>query len=332
MTKSISPMWIRLITLFTVIFLAFVAVYAWWRDGTSPVDLNETSPVVFVIPKGESVRSVSGRLAQERLVRSATAFYLLVKYLRIETQIQAGDFRLTRAMDAESVARELTHGIVDIWVTTLEGWRVEEIATKLARELDIPEREFLTVAREGYMFPDTYLIPREATAGAIAALFEKTFQDKVTLQMKQDALTVGLSFPQIVILSSIVEREGKTDQDRPIIAGILLNRLKIGMPLQADATVQYALGYQPLEKTWWKKILLEGDKKVHSPFNTYEVKGLPPSPIANPGLSSLRAVVYPVSSDDLYYLHGPDGVLHTAKTSEEHVGNINKFLRIDKQE
>ena len=241
--------------------------------------------------------------------------------------MQAGDFRLNKSMDARTIAQEFTHGILDVWVTTLEGWRDEEIATQLAKDLDIPEDQFLHVAAEGYMFPDTYLIPRDATGAAVAKMFLDNFNKKVTPQMQEDAKKTGLTFTQTITLASIVEREGKTDADRPVIAGILLNRIKLGMPLQVDATLQYALGYQPFEKTWWKKELTDDDKKINSPYNTYTNVGLPPAPIANPGLASITAAIYPATTDYLYYLHDKTGSAHYAKTVEDHDANIRKYLQ-----
>lgn len=324
--KHTSSFWLRLGIFIGVLGLFAVLSWAWWVDGISSVDAGNETPVTFVIPKGEGVRAIAGRLAQQNLIRSATAFYLIVKIMGIETQIQAGDYRLSKAMDAQTIAGELTHGIVDTWVTTLEGWRIEEVANTLAKELDIPEKEFLQYAREGYMFPDTYLIPQEATPAGIAQLFEKNFDAKVTGQMKEDAQQTGRTLEEVVILASIVEREGRSDTDRPMIAGILLNRIKENIPLQVDATLQYALGYQPYEKTWWKKILTNEDKRIKSPYNTYLHTGFPPGPIANPGLSSIKAVIYPEPSDNLFYLHDPKGLVHVARTLEEHNANIGKYL------
>ncbi len=299
----------------------------WWRDAISAVDPTDTTPQVFVVKRGEGVKSIAGRLASSGLIRSPTGFYILVKLMGLERDLQAGDFRLNPSMDATSVARKLTHGTLDVWVTTVEGWRVEEVAAKLTKELDIPESEFVKVAREGYMFPDTYLIPRDATVGAVAALFTTTFEQKVDENLRADARKTGLPFDEVLTLASIVEREGRTEEDRSVIAGILLKRLENDWPLQADATIQYALGYQVREKTWWKKALTDEDKKFKSPYNSYLNPGLPPGPIANPGLASLKAVVYPKETEYWYYLHDPDGLVHFAKTHEEHNANIAKYLR-----
>jgi len=319
------------ISRFAVFFFILMAIgwvaWFWWKDSITPVDTTNTTPVLFVVKSGEGVKSIAANLTQQNLIRSPTGFYILVKVLGLEKQIQAGDFRLNPSMDARTIAYELTHGILDLWVTTLEGWRDEEVAAKIAKDFDIPEQQFITYSKEGYMFPDTYLIPRDATAAAITTIMFNNFDKKFTDTMKQDVGKTGLTTEKAVILASIVEREGRSTLDRPVIAGILLKRLKADWPLQVDATLQYALGYQSYEKTWWKKYLTEEDKNIVSPYNTYRNTGLPPGPICNPGLESLQAVVYPKDSEYWYYLHDPSGVVHYATTIEEHNANISKYLQ-----
>jgi UPF0755 protein len=158
-------------------------------------------------------------------------------------------------------------------------------------------------------------------------MFLGNFDKKVTAAMRLDAAKTGITFDQTITLASLVEREGRTDADRPMIAGILLNRLHQKMPLQVDATLQYALGYQPFEKSWWKKELTDDDKKINSAYNTYANPGLPPGPIANPGLASIKAAIYPTATDYLYYLHDSTGAIHYAKTVEEHNANVRKYLQ-----
>lgn len=325
--KNHNTFIMRLLIFFVVVIFGIGGVYLWWNEAVSSVDPSDSAPVIFVVKKGEGIRSISARLAQQNLIRSSTGFYLTVKALGIERDIQAGDYRLNKSMDAAALARELTHGILDTWVTTLEGWRVEEIATKLAKELNIPESEFLKYAKEGYMFPDTYLIPTEATPAGVSQLFQDTFDKKMTPQMRSELTKTGLTLDQAIVLASIVEREGVSDADRPVIAGILLKRLKSKWPLQTDATIQYVLGYQADEKTWWKKALTREDLQVKSPYNTYLNQGLPPGPIANPGLSAIKAVINARETDYWYYLHDPKGDVHFGKTVEEHNMNISRYLQ-----
>ena len=318
---------IRVISLCVVILFILVGGLAWWNHALGPVDETDTTLVTFVVPNGQGSKEIARRLASEELIRSQIGFYLLVRFFSSNGQIQAGEFRLNKTMDARRIANELTVGMMDAWVTIPEGWRVEEIAMNVAKELNVPEKEFLAVAKEGYMFPDTYSIPQDATAGAVAKILTDTFYEKVTPQMTADAKKAGLSLSSVVILASLVEREGKTNQDRPVIAGILLNRLNQDWPLQVDATLQYILGYQSQEKSWWKKELTNADKTIDSPYNTYMHAGLPPAPIANPGIDALNAVIYPTKTEYMFYIHDSKGTAHYAKTIEEHEKNVADYLR-----
>ncbi len=326
-SNSTNIFFSRVIVFLLVIAVGIVVFFGWWGTSTQAVDPMDPAPISFTVHPGDGVRVIAANLATYRLIRSPTAFFVLVKVMGIEKNLQAGDFRLNKTMDSKTVAQQLTHGFEDIWVTVLEGWRNEEIAVVLAKNLDIPESEFLKVSHEGYMFPDTYRIPHDASAGAVVNMFRTTFDAKVTDAMKASAVKHGLTVDQMVTLASLVEREGHNDQDRPVIAGILLKRLKANWPLQVDATLQFSLGYQSSDKSWWKKELTDDDRKIASPYNTYLNPGLPPGPICNPGLSSLNAVANPKDSDYWYYLHDTSGAIHYAKTIEEHNANIAKFLR-----
>lgn len=298
----------------------------WWKQSVQPVNPNEKTPVVFTINKGESVRNIAEKLQKEGLIRSALSFFLLARFGGTADNIQAGDFRLNPAMNLYSVATALSHGTTDVWLTIPEGFRKEEIATKIAHELAIPETEFNKVAKEGYMFPDTYLIPKEATATGVVSLFLANFNYKITSAEIEKAKQRSLSLDEVIIIASLVEREAKLTADRPMVGSVIINRLKIGMKLDIDATIQYALGYQGSEKTWWKKNLTVEDLDIDSPFNTYKNPGLPPTPIANPGLAAIKAVIEAPDTNYLYYVSDKTGKLHFAKTIEEHDSNIAKYL------
>jgi len=325
--KSNNSFPIRIAVLFIAIIFVIGGSILWWNDAISPYDPTDTVPVTFSISNGDNIREIASNLSAKRLIRSPIGFYLLVKIMGIERQIQAGEFHLIRTMSSSQIAKDLTHGMMDQWITILEGWRSEEIATKLAKELDIPEKEFLRFSEEGKMFPDTYRVPKDASATAIVTLFKNNFTKKVTPKMLEDIEKENMSLDEVITLASIVEREGKTDEDRPIIAGILLNRLQKGWPLETDATLQYALGYQSNEKSWWKKELTDEDKNIDSPYNTYTNTGFPPGPIANPGIQAILAVVYPKKTNYMFYLHDTKGNVHYAKTLEEHEQNIEMYLR-----
>ncbi len=317
----------RFLALFLVVVITSLLLFSWYQKSLSPFDKDNQAPVNFVISQGQSVKEIANELKKANLIRSQLAFFIYVRLSGLAKKIQAGNYRLNQAMSIPIIADELTHGKTDEWVTIIEGLRVEEIALILSQKLAIPQSEFLKFAQEGYMFPDTYLIPQSATAEEIVGMFLNNFRQKVTDEIIQKGKEKELTLDEIITLASLLEREVKHDAERPIVAGILLKRLKNDWPLQVDATVQYALGYQAKEKTWWKKNLTEEDLKINSPFNTYKYKGLPPKPIASPGLISIKAVVEPEETNYWYYLSDKNGIMHFAETYEEHLNNINRYLR-----
>jgi len=318
----------RLIGPLLILICVALGLVVWYREGTLPVDDKDKTPLIFVVERGESVSSIARKLESQKLIRNRLAFYLLVKQMGIEKQIQAGDFRLFRTMSAKTLAEELTHGTLDVWLTIIEGMRVEEIASLLAKDLDIPASVFIDQASEfeGFLFPDTYLIPKGATSEQAISIFRNNFDKKVTSELRNQFKSQGLTLNEAVTLASVLEREAQSLTDKKMVAGILYNRLEIGMPLQVDATVQYALGYSNLERSWWRKGLNNADLKIDSDYNTYANPGLPPSPIANPGLNSLTAVAQPTSNDYLYYITDNQGQMHYAKTLEGHNRNIESYL------
>jgi len=203
-------------------------------------------------------------------------------------------------------------------VTLIEGWRVEEMAAELNSKLETRNSKFIEVAKEGYMFPDTYLFPKSATALQIVNKMTSTFDKKIS----------DITFEQVIV-ASMLERETFSDSEKALVAGVLYKRLENGWPLQVDATLQYAkdssLCKNNINCDFWKPIYSE-DKNINSPFNTYKNLGLPPSPIASAGLSSLKAAINPEVSEYWYYIHDLKGKIHFAKTLEEHNENIKNYL------
>lgn len=313
---------------------------------TTPLGLNQyynyllkpasTEPKdqIFVIRPGQPVTQIAQNLKEANLIKNTLAFRLLVAQMGIGKSIQAGDFRLSPNLTSREIATFLTHGAIDVWITFPEGVRLEEIAEIIEAKLAIPQndqytfdkQEFKKLAREGYMFPDTYLIPKDATAQAVAEKLQTTFSQKVDQNLLAKGTNHNLTEDEVIILASLIEREAKSNHQRPIIAGILINRLNAGMALQVDATVQYAKGYDAASDSWWPQVTQEDYKTVKSPFNTYLHPGLPPAPIANPGLESIRAAADPVNTDYLYYLHDREGKIHFAQNLEEHTKNIQEFF------
>ena len=316
----------RIVILLLILLLGGSFISLWWTRANKPIKPDDKKEVVFTIHNGESIRSVAERLQNQKLIRSSVAFFLLARFGGVANNIQAGEFRLNPSMHMNTIAQSLTHGTTDVQLTIPEGWRNSEIAFKLTQELAVPESEFLKIAREGYMFPDTYHFPKNSTAVELVKFFFDNFNRKIGQKEISLAQEKNLSLNQLIIIASLVEREAKHDVDRPIVASVILNRLKLGMKLDIDATVQYVLGYQPQEKSWWKKELTLKDLETDSPYNTYKNAGLPPQPIANPGLEAITAVLNTPKTDYLYYVADNNGFSHFASTIEEHNQNISKYL------
>lgn len=323
----------KLLFISAVLVLALGAATIWAYFMTQPVSGN-TNFKNFLITKGSSAGEVAVNLEKAGLIKSALVFKIYTRLSGFSGNIATGEFRLSPSLNLFQTVDTLRKGPIEIWVTIPEGLRREEIAARFTKALDQNSSftsEFLDASRgrEGTLFPDTYLFPKDASASAIVNRMTRTFSAKTNGLAADGKLT----FDQRVILASIIERETKADADRQTVAGILINRLNIGMPLQVDATVQYALAsskfkFQSLNpnNNWWEPIIKD-DLSINSPFNTYKFAGLPPAPISNPGVSSLTAAFNPVKTDYLYYIHGKDGLIHYAKTLEGQNANIEKYLR-----
>lgn len=296
----------------------------WVSQQLQPVtySTDELPDQKFIIKKGESVTSIANRLQETGLIKNARVFSYMVRIYKLTPQIQAGTFTVSPSQTPKVIAETFTKGTEDLWVTFLEGWRVEEYADYLAAQEDLTnfdKENFLFLAKplEGTLYPDTYLIPKEMDEEVIISLLTNTFETKTT------DLTID---DETLVLASLVQREAKEYEDMRRVAGILKNRTEIGMPLQVDATLQYAKGYDAQKDMWWAPPLA-ADKSIVSAFNTYMNKGLPPSPICNPGLDALEATLDPLQSDDLFYLHANDGNMYYAETLDGHNDNINRYLR-----
>lgn len=308
-----------------LILIAFFAFFIWWQQGKQAVNPHDRSEKIFVINKGEGIREIGKSLKKDGLIRDQIVFFLLVKKLDKDKDIQAGDYRLSPSMDLSTIVDKLSHGTLDIWVTIPEGLRAEEIADILKEDnfknYNDSWKQTL-VENNGYLFPDTYLIPKDADIDQIVEIMRNNFYKQIEgIGLDKNSSNLG----EIVTVASLVEREVKFADEKPLVASVIYNRLKINMPLQIDATVQYALGKQADGK-WWKQVM-PSDLKIDSPFNTYKVIGLPPTPISNPGILSIKAAVSPASTDYLYYVADKQGRSRFSKTLIEHDKNINSVLK-----
>lgn len=317
----------RTIALIAALCLFFVGV-VYYQAGSQPVDKNNQGVQAFVINKGDGLSIIAKNLSKAELIRSNVVFYLAVKRLGLDKNIQAGEYQLSKNMSTEQIAQALTHGTQDVWVTVIEGLRKEEIAQVLARSFPIDPNDFIKQAKEGTLFPDTYLIPRDSSSAKLISIMNDNFDKKYDAGLRQKVAALGLSDHQALVLASLVEKEARFPEDKKIVAGILIKRFRDDWMMNLDATIQYAIGYQRKERTWWKKDLSVDDLAVDSTYNTYKYKGLPPGPICDPGLESLQAVANAdVNTPYWYYISDKKGVMHYAKTLDQHNANIKAYLQ-----
>jgi UPF0755 protein len=312
-----------------------------WYDQllTRPQDMNGGEQT-FTINEGESVNSVASHLEEIGLIRNAEAFRAYLIYSGLDTSIQAGDYKLSAAMTTIDIARKLQDATPeDVNFVILPGWRMEEIAASLPTSgLSISPDDFLNAAQtqhqefdflagansaEGFLFPDSYIVPRDVTADVLVNGFLRNFTLHLTPELRQGFEKQGLTIYQAATLASLVERESMKDDEQPLIASVYLNRIRQGMKLDADPTVQYALGYNTLQNSWWTSPLTLIDLQVNSPYNTYLNEGLPPTPIANPGADALHAVAFPAETNYLYFRARCDGSGYHefSETFDEHLAN-----------
>lgn len=312
-------------SIFLVVALIVGGLLLWWINGTSPVAAKDSTQKVFVVDRGESTRQIGFALKDAGLIRDPWVFFFLVKLGGNDGKIQAGDFRLSPNQTPQDIIKTMTKGTLDVWVTIPEGKRATEIAEIFKKNLPTYDPSWVDKlsTQEGYLFPDTYLFPHDTTIDQVISIMENNFKQKYSVAKEKQ--TNKLSQSDAIILASIVEREAITPHDMQYVASVLENRMNIGMALGSDVTIEYALGYQPNEKTWWKQDLTVTDLNINSPYNTRKFAGLPPTPISNPGLIATEAVLNPPASDYLYYISDSKGVLHFAKTIEEHTANIKKY-------
>lgn len=301
-------------------------------------------PMVAVdIPLGETPPSIAKTLEALGVIDNAEAFVAYLHYTGLDRTIQAGSYLLSSSQSPIAIAQVLQDATPEeITFTILSGWRLEEIAASLPTSgLEITPQEFLDAARipplefpflqeippgaplEGFFFPGSYRLFRKTSASELVTFLLDTFQANLTDSVRRGYERQGLTVYQGVILASIVEKETVISAEMPQIASVFLNRLASGMPLEADSTVQYALGYDQENQTWWKNPLNTRDLQTDSPYNTYRNPGLPPTPIANPGLEALRAVAFPAQTPYYYFRAACDGSgrHNFATTFAEHLSN-----------
>lgn len=327
MTKQRIYLSSLMLLLFSTAVMFFVSV-----SVLSPKNASSTTTQRFIVTKSESVTQIAKGLSEAKLIRHPLIFRFVVWRNGLDKKIQAGSFELCPSMSVYQIAEKLTQGVDDVWITFPEGLRREEMADLVEKQGILGEFDKLaflesTKGQEGYLFPDTYLVPKTIEAQGLADLMKKTFIQKVNEGLAAQLAKSSRSLEEIIVMASLIQREsGSSQEEMSHIAGILWNRIDSNQGLAVDCTLQYLAGYSSELKTWWAPPAVSL-KTSNSPFNTYKFAGLPPHPIANPGLSAIQASLNPRTTDDFYYLHAADGQIYYAKNLSGHNSNINTYLK-----
>lgn len=329
--------------------LAYAYQLEQYKDLLDKPVSSDKGEVNFVVQEGELPVDVSARLEKEGLIANSEAFVLLLKCRHAAEGIQAGDHIMRRNMTMDEVILSLQRGTTrGVAIIIRPGWRAEQIAEYL-KTVNLPQFDadkFLEIVQtgdaeysflqdrksnaspslEGFLFPDTYQVQQAITAEQLVNRLLYEFDQRVTPDMRAKAQEQGLTLQEAITIASIVERETVKPEEASVIASVYLNRVKAKTYLNADPTVQYAIGYVPETKQWWKTpVTLAEYQKVISPYNTYLNPGLPPGPIAAPSMNSILAVLEPAQTDYFYFLATGDGGHVFARTLEEQNANLAKY-------
>lgn len=340
------------IIVFAIIGIGGYTAYNYVTGAMKPIDEKATTGIEVEIPMGSGITTISRILEENGIIKDQKVFKYYTKF-KNESQFQAGDYTLTQAMTFDEIIESLKTGRVyrqPIFSMTIpEGLTLEEIATRVAKSTDHSAKEFMDTATseafitqmmskypvliteevfaeniryslEGYLYPATYPFYEEKPS--IATIIETMIKEMDSMVTDYSAALVDMDMTvhQFLTFASLLEEEATAQTDRETIASVFNNRLNIGMPLQTDPTVLYAIGSH-------KDRVLFSDLEIENPYNTYKNVGLTPGPISGAGKSSLEATISPSETDYLYFLADPTGMNHFAKTYDEHLANIAKYLR-----
>jgi len=310
-------------TVFVGSFFLICGFFFWQFLNTAPVGFPVNQE--FVITPGTGVKEVAKLAKDNEFIRSEWALYYKLRFSNQNETIKAGTYNFAESVNLDQLVSELIKGNPKaelLKLTLIEGEPNLKVARRAEEALaKFNSTEFLVLAStsEGRLFPETYFITKDFSAEDLFLLLSDTFTEKIT-PLQDQIENSKLSLDEIIILASIIEREANSTTSMRMVSGILQNRLNIGMALQADASIEYILD-KPLSA------LVPKDLEIDSPYNTYLYPGLPPTPIGNPGLEAILAVLSPTPSDNFFYITGNDGEFYYAKNFDAHRVNIAKHLR-----
>lgn len=302
-----------------IIVLTIIVIFAMAVAYIIPYIAKENRTVEVLIPKGASPHKISKILKDSDVITSQKIFLALVKYYGYSTKLQAGLYDFNTKDSLGTIINKIKNGeSKNIKVTIPEGFNIKRIAQVLSEHNICDEQKFIDLAQkqnmEGYLFPNTYFLLPQMMEQEVINVMNEDFNRFWTKEKQERLKQINKSQRDVVILASIVEKEAIADSERPIIAGVFLNRLSKGMRLESCSTVLYAMGIN-------KERLSFEDLKIDSPYNTYKYKGLPPGPICSPGAKAIDAVLYPQITDSLYFVSKGNGTHYFSSTFEQHVKN-----------
>lgn len=317
-------------------FVLSVFLFACMHGG-KPAVQSGANAVYVRVSAGMDAGKIALILYEKKVIDSVAGFKIMAKINGLDDRLRAGNYTFYQGMKYKEIIDQLANGRVSaVTVMIPEGLTVEQIAALLEEKGLLSREEFkkeaenfrpfdyihrdirAKYAAEGFLFPDTYEFSAEASAADILRTMAGEFNRKFTPEMQSRADTLHLTVEDVVVLASLVEKEAQVDEDRPIIAQVFMNRLRSSMPLQSCATIQYILGNPKAE-------LSIQDTKIESPYNTYQHMGLPPGPIANPGIASIKAVLFAAPTEYLYFVADKKGKHHFSRTYEEHLQAIDRI-------
>ncbi len=330
MTKNIKD-----ILIFILVSLIAVGMIHFYTVLFLPLSPGAEWKEVF-IQKGMNFKEITSLLKKEGVIKDGFIFDLLGRTSGITKKVRAGYYSLSPSMPMIEILKTLKQGmIIEYSLTIPEGLTIEDIADTIEK-LGFSKREdFISITNdrgfikslgieadslEGYLFPDTYLMPKGITSQEIAERMINRFREVITPEIENRAKEMGFTIKEVITLASIIEREAQVDSERALVSAVYQNRLRKGMPLQADPTAIY--GIKRLNERITRK-----DLKNKSPYNTYIIQGLPPGPIANPGLKSIKASLHPADVDYIFFVSKNDGTHHFSKTAAEHNEAVVKYQR-----
>lgn len=322
-----------------LVIICFLGAWAYYYMPNSKME--HPQQVVLIVDKDQTGAEIGDMLYEKGLIQSPAAFRLALRVTGAVDKLQQGYYQIPQNASLHQVIQLLQQGkLKSIRVTIPEGYTINQIAEEVAKDGLSSKEAFLEAAKtyvpyqymygpapvdykpEGFLFPSTYEIPVDAKPNDILKIMTKEMDSKLTPAIRKQIAAKNLTIFEFITLASLVEKEAKYDVDRPIIAAVFLKRLKIGMPLQSCASIQYILGYP-------KPQLSLEDTQLPSPYNTYLHTGLPPGPIANPGMKSMEAVLNAGDTEYLYFVADKEGYHHFTKTYEEHLKVVDSIYGND---